>query len=276
MSIKKQEEINELNRSTNIDEEINTLELINARSRTFKVEVEQLFTSTMGDRISFSLTDMMLILLFYAKLKEITARYFAQINILVLNSIIDSILRNHNMLYVLAGIPFIELSGTQIQGILYNNVVGMTVTQQLNARQADFLSRVQNTVKYSALKNENVSKASLQIGNMVYNEDRYKSGGLGGRIGSIYRTELTRTRTLAKISAQDELSQRFNVEKRWKYTWEARQPRLHHVASNGKKADEDGFFNIEGMETPGPGLFGIPSEDINCRCDTEIIIKQST
>jgi SPP1 gp7 family putative phage head morphogenesis protein len=43
--------------------------------------------------------------------------------------------------------------------------------------------------------------------------------------------------------------------------------RPSHQELDGKLADEDGLFWIDGMSAPAPRMFGDPAEDINCRCD---------
>jgi hypothetical protein len=55
---------------------------------------------------------------------------------------------------------------------------------------------------------------------------------------------------------------------------ETGSPREEHVQSNGLRENSQGYFSINGYLTKGPGLFGIPSEDINCRCDTEIYVDE--
>jgi len=44
-------------------------------------------------------------------------------------------------------------------------------------------------------------------------------------------------------------------------------PRSSHVAMDGVAANEDGDFTLpSGIKTAGPGLSGVPGEDINCTC----------
>jgi len=42
---------------------------------------------------------------------------------------------------------------------------------------------------------------------------------------------------------------------------------------NGKEADKNGLFTTNGAKGPGPGLFLVASEDINCRCTTYYKLK---
>lgn len=77
------------------------------------------------------------------------------------------------------------------------------------------------------------------------------------------------------MEAVKELEERgYTVTKSWLYTYEAKVPRPSHLASDGMTADDEGYFIIDGYKTKGPGLFGIASEDINCRCDTEYYVTR--
>ena len=55
------------------------------------------------------------------------------------------------------------------------------------------------------------------------------------------------------------------LRKKWVATLDTRT-RDTHGALDGTFADEDGLFRIHGVSAPAPGMFGIASEDINCRC----------
>jgi SPP1 gp7 family putative phage head morphogenesis protein len=82
----------------------------------------------------------------------------------------------------------------------------------------------------------------------------------------ITRTESTRDYTLGRLHTTDELGEiGIEARKQWVATLDART-RDSHGSLDGELADEDGEWSIHGMTTAGPGLFGDPAEDINCRC----------
>ena len=58
----------------------------------------------------------------------------------------------------------------------------------------------------------------------------------------------------------------------WVYTYESKKPRPSHLQSNGLRENANGYFIIDGIKTLGPGLFHIASQDINCRCDTDVFV----
>lgn len=58
----------------------------------------------------------------------------------------------------------------------------------------------------------------------------------------------------------------------WDATLDGRT-RLSHGAADGQKADKNGKFTISGILCDGPGLVGVASEDINCRCRVRFEIE---
>jgi len=86
----------------------------------------------------------------------------------------------------------------------------------------------------------------------------------------IVRTELHRVQTLSKLKAFDEAEQSFKrlgleSERIWNSLHDSRT-RDTHIAMDQQRADEEGLFTLSGKKVRGPGLTGIASEDINCRC----------
>lgn len=99
----------------------------------------------------------------------------------------------------------------------------------------------------------------------------------------VYRTENTKSRSMLKLEIQEELEkQGIYVRRKWLHTLsnpnniisESYQPREDHLSMNGVVEDHRGFFhNPSGNVSKGPGLFGLPEEDINCRCDVVFVDK---
>jgi len=56
-------------------------------------------------------------------------------------------------------------------------------------------------------------------------------------------------------------------DKVWVATLDGRT-RHNHAELDGAKADKDGYFEINGLRTKQPHMFGFASEDVNCRCRT--------
>ena len=51
-------------------------------------------------------------------------------------------------------------------------------------------------------------------------------------------------------------------------------PREEHLYMNGQVEDDRGYFHGYEMDTKAPGMWGVPEEDINCRCDVEFVLDE--
>ena len=82
-----------------------------------------------------------------------------------------------------------------------------------------------------------------------------------GRLHGIERTE----------SAAERLG--VKTKRKWSSTSDDRT-RSSHVSMNGKFTDKNDMFTFpSGLKTEGPGLSGDPGEDINCRCQVQMIFE---
>ena len=84
----------------------------------------------------------------------------------------------------------------------------------------------------------------------------------------VARTEASRIQSQAHLDA-DDLVNELGIEnrKRWIATIDDRT-RDNHADMDGEYADKNGIFHLPGGASgPAPGLTGVASEDINCRCN---------
>ena len=82
----------------------------------------------------------------------------------------------------------------------------------------------------------------------------------------IARTEMHRVRHQAQLESMKEGEKRGIVLKHhWLATIDSRT-RHNHGKLDGVQVDLDEQFEIDGYRGDGPGLFGAPEMDINCRC----------
>lgn len=90
----------------------------------------------------------------------------------------------------------------------------------------------------------------------------------------IVRTESHRAYSKAHIDTLA-LAERkgLKVDKVWVATQDKRT-RDTHFLMHGQVADKNGlFYSSSGASTEAPGMFGIPEEDINCRCRIKLLLK---
>ena len=87
-----------------------------------------------------------------------------------------------------------------------------------------------------------------------------------GRAKTIVRTEAHRIQQASKLDAQKAAVKKgANIVKQWNSTLDG-DTRPSHRKLDGKFADVDGFFEMDGKKARYPGDFGDPAEDCNCRC----------
>lgn len=86
----------------------------------------------------------------------------------------------------------------------------------------------------------------------------------------IARTEAKRTRSEMHQEAYNEaMNAGVQLEKEWLHSGNGTNPRNHHEEMNGVRVPADENFETPlGNSGPGPGLFGVPEEDIQCGCWT--------
>ncbi len=110
------------------------------------------------------------------------------------------------------------------------------------------------------------------------------AAGLAGSLMRVYRTEGTRMRSNMVLTAQKSLGDKGVATTRfWVHTLQRPEivvsqnykPRHNHMVMNGQEEDKDGYFHTPaGLRGKAPTLFGVASEDINCRCGTRLAIKR--
>ncbi len=89
----------------------------------------------------------------------------------------------------------------------------------------------------------------------------------------IARTEGGRTSSLAQQESSERAEELgVKMEKRWLATLDAKT-RDTHQALDGQTVPIKGDFTSNGYKAKGPRLFGVASEDINCRCTTINIVN---
>lgn len=223
---------------------------------------------------NYNILDMFTVSLVYKKLEKIIDNMYKELQQIIVDEIVENINRNAELIFDIADIDS-KLKMYQVNSILKNPNTNHTITFELNRNKIRLKNNLRRSLVDSIENNSDLTMINRRIKNIVYRSVYGKSKGDGAKTLRIFRTEYTRTRTQAKLEAVEELEKKgYTVTKSWLYTFEAKVPRPSHLASDGMIADDNGYFIIDGYKTKGPGLFGIASEDINCRCDTEYYVTR--
>lgn len=217
---------------------------------------------------------MFTVLMVYKKLDKIIDSMYKDIQNVIQYELVDNINRNADLLFNIADIDK-TLRLYQINSIMKNPNTNHTITFELNKNKIKLKNNLRRILVDAIEKNEDLTMINRRIKNLVYNKVYGKTKGDGAKTLRTFRTEYTRTRTQAKLDAIQEIEKDgYTVTRHWLYTFEAKVPRPSHLASDGLAENDEGYFIIDGYKTKGPGLFSIASEDINCRCDTEVYVTR--
>lgn len=99
-----------------------------------------------------------------------------------------------------------------------------------------------------------------------------RDAGLMIRVQHTYGNKLVNQGTTAAFESRyaERIRQALKDQnKDLKVVWrhdDPEEPRQNHIDLDGTPADENGEWHTNGYSTKGPGQFGVPSEDINCKC----------
>ena len=165
-----------------------------------------------------------------------------------------------------------KLSKTMISEKEWNKIIDKTVKdrekrikiKQVIRGNANLLNkRVQQTVKNGYKNGKNYKQISKEL--------QRQFGYSKAKAKSIAITERNYYKSSAQLEAIKNCSE--YVKKTWVHNPSLR-PRDSHAIADGKVADKDGYFTINGYQTKAPQHFGIASEDINCHCTLKIEIME--
>jgi hypothetical protein len=159
------------------------------------------------------------------------------------------------------GINFAMLKEEELRTVIETPVANFKLSERLND---GVVERLKNNIKDDLnrifLHGASYAQASARLAEQGYSSYR--------RAMTITRTEAGRVQAVAREKAQTE-ARNLGVEfdKVWIATLDGRT-RHNHAELDGAQADKDGYFEINGLRTKQPHMFGFASEDVNCRCRT--------
>ena len=149
-------------------------------------------------------------------------------------------------------------SHSTLNKLLENPIDKMKLPKVLGQHRSEIVREIQKTITQGAIKGEPYEKTAQEISKKV--------GISANKARKVVRTENGRSRSLASLETDKQLNKMgVKFDKYWLATLDTRT-RVSHAALDGRKADEYGYFHSRGHKAKGPRLFGVASEDINCRC----------
>lgn len=163
-------------------------------------------------------------------------------------------------------IPFNMINDDYIQAAIEAPVGGLKLSKRLYSENLDKMrTHVKDSVTQGLIKNLSYKDIAIAISDAGQTSLKHSL--------LIAVTEANRIKSIARQKGQEEaVSKGVKLEKRWLSTLD-KKTRHSHQKLDGQTVPIDGEFEINDHTAPQPRLFGIPSEDIRCRCDTVTIVN---
>lgn len=167
------------------------------------------------------------------------------------------------------GINFAMLRDEELKTIIETPVANFKLSERINDGVVPDLKRnIKNELTRLFLMGESMSKVSSRLSELGYSSYR--------RAMTITRTEAGRVQAITRQKAQIEAETLdIQFEKQWVATLDTRT-RHNHALLDGVRVNPDGYFEINGHKTKQPHMFGLASEDVNCRCRTISVLIDDT
>jgi len=164
-----------------------------------------------------------------------------------------------------AKLRYVLLNPKTIEASVQNPISGLTLNRRLQKQRADIIVKARAEITQGLIKGEGYDKVARRLKG-VLEDDLVKSR-------RIVQTESHRNHMQGKLDADNHAADAgVKVSKIWVSTLDD-STREDHQDMDGQEADEDSMFHIGGDSALAPGMFGVPEQDINCRCTYIEVIK---
>lgn len=178
---------------------------------------------------------------------------------------------------LLTNVRFGLLNTDQVNAVVANPLRNVDWKQSLKLSKEASFRKVKTEIVQGLIKGQGYQKTAREVSKkigLLQTEKGLAVDPKGNLFNSlrIIRTETHRSQSAGTLLGYDETLASANrlgldPKKIWVTTFDNRT-RPSHANENAEPADKEGNFTIEGASAPAPGMFGVASIDINCRCTT--------
>ena len=161
-------------------------------------------------------------------------------------------------------LSFAMMTDKQINVIINTPVASRKLSTRLKGNNTKMKQNLNRVLTRGFAKGWSTQKMAVQIAEI---------GGANYRRGmTIARTESGRVTSVARQQSQQHAKEiGIKTNKRWVSTLDG-DTRTNHRKLDGKTVGIDEYFEVDGHKALQPHMFGIASEDCNCRCRTITVI----
>lgn len=163
-------------------------------------------------------------------------------------------------------INFTMLKSEELKTIIETPVANYKLSERLNDGVAEKLkANVKTELTRVFLQGYSYKETAARLAELGYSSYR--------RALNITRTEAGRVQAIARQKSQTEaMKLGIEFEKEWISTLDNRT-RNNHAKLDGQRVEPDEDFEVGGLKAKQPHMFGVASEDCNCRCRTVSRLK---
>lgn len=162
-------------------------------------------------------------------------------------------------------LSFALLTDKQIATIINTPVAGRKLSTRLKGNSSKMKKNLNRVLTRGFSKGWSTQKMAAQIAEI--------GGANYRRAMNIARTESGRVTSVTRQQSQQHAKDLgVKAEKKWVSTLDG-DTRNNHRKLDGQIRAIDEYFEVGGLKTLQPHMFGIASEDCNCRCRTVNVIK---
>ena len=141
---------------------------------------------------------------------------------------------------------------------------GTLLSELLTKQNPETLASIEQAIRAGLITGDSFAKTSRRLRDLM-ETDAFKAA-------RIVRTESHRNMSMGNYAAMKAAqSQGVDARRMWDATLDNRT-RGSHGSADGQLEDENGYFTVAGVKTLGPGMSGVASIDINCRCATVMTV----
>lgn len=237
-----------------------------------KTDVAKLY-ERMGDDVSIATANQ------YNRLKNLEinidelTKALAQVDIKETTSVIKTVYQHeYNYTYfavessVKTNLSFVSLNNDEIISAIFSDLSLIKWTDRTKQNIQVLNRNIKESITEGIVQGksyQNVARSITEKYNVAINKS-----------SKIVRTESHRVANQSRLKAKKRIERiakkkDINTYKVWVAADDERTRKLHNRLDN-QRADKDGKFKIDGIETDAPGLSGVASFDINCRCSLRI------
>ena len=162
-------------------------------------------------------------------------------------------------------LSFTMITDKQISAIINTPVASRKLSTRLKGNCTKMKKNLNRVLTRGFSKGWSTQKMAAQIAEI--------GGANYRRAMNIARTESGRVTSITRQQSQQHAKELgIKVNKKWVSTLDG-DTRNNHRKLDGQIREIDDYFEVGGLKTLQPHMFGIASEDCNCRCRTISVIK---